>query len=308
MLYLQADGNVVSKYPLTLYRVRQIVEESLQPNQQTISWSSLNVELPGGFFSVAESIKPTDYISLTQGVRETTPIKIGEQWTQQWEIYNLSDEDVAENLETERESKLANIKFNRAAAELNGFPYLGKVFDSDTVSRQRIFNEAMAAQIALSNGQSYSVEWITKDNTMILLSAEQLVELPGIMAAFSNMLASKANALKQSIIAAVGVSDMLSINTAQGWDITEITTKPTVIVSVDMKQARLALLQKGLLDSVEAALNSIEDNEQHKAAMIEWNFSKTVRRDSLLVQSMIQNLPLTESQADELFELASSIK
>lgn len=308
MSYLQANGSAVLRYPLSLNQVRLLVETTLQADGQTISWSQTDTTLPEGFFEVLPTPEPTDFVALTQGVREITPIKVGNQWMQRWEIYNLSDEAVATNLEIERASKLANIKFNRITAESNGFPYLGKVFDSDSVSRQRIFSEAMAAQIALNNGQSYSVEWICKDNTMILLSAEQLVELPAIIASFSNMLTAKANALKQDILAVTTANGMLSIDTAQGWDITEIHSKPMVIVSVDMKQARLALLEKGLLDSVDAAINAIQDEKQHQAALIEWTFSKTVRRDSVLVQSMIQQLLLTESQADELFELASSIK
>ena len=47
-----------------------------------------------------------------------------------------------------------------------------------------------------------------------------------------------------------------------------------------MRQARLALLQAGLLDQVETALASIPDEVQRKAAQIEWEYATTVDRGS----------------------------
>ncbi len=71
---------------------------------------------------------------------------------------------------------------------------------------------------------------------------------------------------------------------------------------VEMRQARLALLEVGLLDTVEASMKLAP-----KAAQIEWEFALTINRDYPLVQSMKATLGLTESQLDDLFTLAATL-
>jgi hypothetical protein len=67
-----------------------------------------------------------------------------------------------------------------------------------------------------------------------------------------------------------------------------------------MRQARLALLQAGLLDQVDAAITD-------PAARIEWEYATTVERNSSLVQSLASGLGLTEPQLDDLFTLAATL-
>lgn len=88
--------------------------------------------------------------------------------------------------------------------------------------------------------------------------------------------------------------------------INEISSKPPIPYRVSMKQARLALLQSGLLDDVEAALTAMT-GDSGRAAKIEWEFSQFVERDNLLVQTLSQALSLTEQQTDELFILAATL-
>ncbi len=77
--------------------------------------------------------------------------------------------------------------------------------------------------------------------------------------------------------------------------------QPSLVpASVDMAQARLTLHQHGLLEDVEALIAAMPE-PQKSAAQIEWEFRPRVRRYSALVQYMIQHLPLTEQQADQLF-------
>lgn len=70
--------------------------------------------------------------------------------------------------------------------------------------------------------------------------------------------------------------------------------------SVTMRQARLALLQAGLLAQVDAAITD-------PAAKIEWEYAQTVERTSSLTQSMAASLGLTEAQLDQLFSQASTL-
>jgi hypothetical protein len=71
---------------------------------------------------------------------------------------------------------------------------------------------------------------------------------------------------------------------------------------VSMRQARLALLAAGLLDSVEAAIAAAPP-----AARIEWEYAADVRRDYGLVLMLAAALGLTEQQLDDLFVTAASL-
>lgn len=80
-----------------------------------------------------------------------------------------------------------------------------------------------------------------------------------------------------------------------------------VITSVTMRQARLALLGAGLLDDVDAAINSIPDETQRRAAQIEWEYAQEVKRGHQWVQNLSAALGLSEAQLDALFTRAASL-
>jgi hypothetical protein len=79
-----------------------------------------------------------------------------------------------------------------------------------------------------------------------------------------------------------------------------------VITSVEMRQARLALLEQGLLTQVNNAVATMP-GELGDKARIEWEFSNAVRRDKPLVQSLSASLGLTSQQIDDLFALAATL-
>lgn len=81
----------------------------------------------------------------------------------------------------------------------------------------------------------------------------------------------------------------------------EAAPKP-VPAHVTMKQARLALLDANLLDTVESNISALP-----KADQIEWEFSLTVQRASPLVASLAATLGLTDAQVDQLFVDASGM-
>lgn len=82
-----------------------------------------------------------------------------------------------------------------------------------------------------------------------------------------------------------------------------ITTVPTIIT---MRQARLALLQGGYLASVEALMAAMP-GDSGAAARIHWEFADTVERTHYLVTAMASELPLTETEIDDLFILGASL-
>lgn len=73
----------------------------------------------------------------------------------------------------------------------------------------------------------------------------------------------------------------------------------TVPRTVTMRQARLALLQQGLLETVNAAITQGNDADK-----ISWEYATEVSMTDPLVQNMTTSLSLTEQNLNELFILA----
>lgn len=80
---------------------------------------------------------------------------------------------------------------------------------------------------------------------------------------------------------------------------------PTTPNSVTMRQARLALLNIGKLNDVDAALSSISDEYERLSSQIEWEYATVVERNAPLVLSLTTTLGMTETQMDELFRSAA---
>jgi hypothetical protein len=77
-------------------------------------------------------------------------------------------------------------------------------------------------------------------------------------------------------------------------------------MEVTMRQARLALLQQGLLENVTAAIALIPEPDKSKIS-IEWEYASTVERTSPWMSTMGAALGLTDEQLDQLFETASTL-
>lgn len=79
--------------------------------------------------------------------------------------------------------------------------------------------------------------------------------------------------------------------------------KPSIVT---MRQARLALLQAGLLASVQAAIDGMSGDEG-AAARIEWEYSTTLDRNWPLVAALASVLNLDDVALDALFLQASKL-
>lgn len=93
-----------------------------------------------------------------------------------------------------------------------------------------------------------------------------------------------------------------SLNDAVRFFAAQMSGAPEVPQSLTMRQTRLVLLQAGLLDQVEAALQGIEDPVQRQAALIEWEYASTVERDSALIAQLGLALNLSQDRINALFE------
>lgn len=93
-----------------------------------------------------------------------------------------------------------------------------------------------------------------------------------------------------------------------GWVIYD--AEPSVVVpvpaEVTMRQARLALHAAGKLAAVNAAINALPDPPK-TAALIEWEYSNSVRRDSQFVALLGPALGLDAAGLDALFVYASKL-
>lgn len=89
--------------------------------------------------------------------------------------------------------------------------------------------------------------------------------------------------------------------------------------TVSMRQARLALLEAGLLDTVDQTIQSlvtetVEDPTlgtvivlDANVARIEWNYSQTVTLHSPIIHAVSQKLNLTKDQVYQLFIRANQL-
>ena len=82
------------------------------------------------------------------------------------------------DLEDAKLIKWAQIKSRRDQEESNGFVVEGVgTFDSDVQSRTNIIGAALAAKIKIDASEPFSIDWTTRDNTVVPLTAEQAIGL-----------------------------------------------------------------------------------------------------------------------------------
>ena len=74
---------------------------------------------------------------------------------------------------------------------------------------------------------------------------------------------------------------------------------------VSMRQARLALLEVGLLNNVDQIISLLPEPMQSEAK-IEWEYAAEVRRDWPSLNQIAQYLNLTSEYVDDLFILAAT--
>jgi len=77
--------------------------------------------------------------------------------------------------------------------------------------------------------------------------------------------------------------------------------KALVPQSITPRQARLKLLEVGLLDELEAVITT------NRAWQIEWEYATEVKRDSLLIDAIATQADLTSEQIDSLFVEATKL-
>ena len=76
--------------------------------------------------------------------------------------------------------------------------------------------------------------------------------------------------------------------------------QPVFIPTITMRQARMMLLNEGLLDEVNLAITTPEQK-------IWWDYSTTVERNHPLVDAVLTALGKTETEIDDMFIAAATL-
>lgn len=82
----------------------------------------------------------------------------------------------------------------------------------------------------------------------------------------------------------------------------EMRARNPVPQQVTMRQARLALLNAGLLDDVEAVITAAG-----REAQIQWEYASVVERSSPVIAIVQQQQGMTDAQIDDLFREAAKL-
>ena len=103
----------------------------------------------------------------------------------------------------------------------------------------------------------------------------------------------------------------------QTWEILDgvVTVNPeklavynrSIMPSLSRRQFKLALLQNGLLNTVEEMIESIEDPSLKSRIQIEYSESERFERSNESVQYMLGVLNLTSDQVDEMWHFAMTL-
>ena len=113
------------------------------------------------------------------------------------------DNHFGTDIESLKKKKIEELKTIRNEKESGGFPYMGKVLDSDALSCQRMSMAAQSATTAILTKQAFpELLWSCADNSSLLLGAEGLAGIPSALSMFSAELHGIYGELKVQIEAA----------------------------------------------------------------------------------------------------------
>ena len=114
----------------------------------------------------------------------------------------------AELLASAKSAKIAELKAERDAREVEPITYNGNLYDYDDKARERI----NAAIIALDvQGAGISIDWTTADNTDVKVTAQDLRRVIAVVAQRSNALHMAYRAAKDKVEQATTVADVEAV-------------------------------------------------------------------------------------------------
>lgn len=116
-----------------------------------------------------------------------------------------------ETLSQAKARKKKEINATKDMKEVSGFTYAGHDFQSDMKSAMRIAFSAATAKTALANNQTFNLEWTSKNNVDVPMTAAQLVELELALTQHSRTLHNISRAKKQQVDNATTLAEVDAI-------------------------------------------------------------------------------------------------
>jgi hypothetical protein len=147
--------------------------------------------------------------SWPKDAREATPAEI--------EAIN----NPAKPLDVAKAELRTKVNDKRNELEVGGFPYMGKVFDSDPRSFYRI----TTANDAALKDPSFSIEWTVADNTKLAMNAQEMLGVMPALAGYGQLIFNNSVALKKLIDEAESVeqlNDPEYVDIDSGWPTLDI--------------------------------------------------------------------------------------
>lgn len=111
-------------------------------------------------------------------------------------------------LEKAKAQRWAQAKAERDTVEFGPFVWNGYTFDGDDQSQRRLGLAVSAAQMALASEQGWSIDWTLEDNTVVSLSAADLIAVVEAMGANTNQAHEAARQKRAAIEAATSLAEL----------------------------------------------------------------------------------------------------
>lgn len=93
----------------------------------------------------------------------------------QWHRWDASTAWWRLDLDAAKADRWAAIKLDRDGREFGAFTWSGHAFDGDRDSQRRLNLALMKAKAAFDAGEDWSIDWTLADNTVLTLSAAEVI-------------------------------------------------------------------------------------------------------------------------------------
>ena len=192
-MYIQISTNI---YPLTEQQIRDMYPHVSFPHF---------FEPPEDFALVKQSVQP-DYNPNTQMVVERVPVLREGSYYQQWEIVELSNEVIDQNLSIRRSDIWNQIKSIRDSKLIQGFKCNGYWFHSDInskilylVNKDTARDYELDEEILRDPGSDDAIEWKTMDNKFVTLTKRLAYDIIKELKFFERQIFLNAEKLKSEV-------------------------------------------------------------------------------------------------------------
>lgn len=133
-------------------------------------------------------------------------------------VYNDGDTPLADLDQTMVAAALwERVKIRRDAVINGGAPSPSGAVDSDELSRSNIAGAVLAAVIAQSASQPYSMDWTMLDNSVVTLDAAAMIAVGLAVMGHVNACHDKARLLRAEIEGAADTAALFRIDYLSGW-------------------------------------------------------------------------------------------